>query len=445
MAASAQGYYPDGSHMPGPSASMYQGYTNGGAAAANYHHSGGQYQANYMTTLYPVTPSATQEYELRKKATFDALNEFFGDIKSRSIDPTMYHAVGQRLMQLQNVPGYVNSGDYGSSTQTAVASASHFQQGNNHYTLPTIRTKHDLLNVDSVLDQLQSTVYEHETQAAMQGIQVRGAHAIPTHTNHPPHIHVAHRSSISPPRGGSSISSGGSLSFSTTLPPITTAVALDTPALTPASTVMSYSSPQSSAADRVSLSPTNRPELLYPAVTASSLHEAHSAHYPVTTASAGMSANATALPSTLNAHGYDHHPHNFDSGRLQRMRDGPSPELNSAASVMSDDTDDSLPRIIGRLGVRSPSVSHVDPALWEKRSASSRGSLTPTVKEEGEIDSSASDPQWIVKVRVLEALRAYVRHRLDNEMWDDGSSDEGSAKRKMVVDEVPSLYPVIGA
>jgi hypothetical protein len=445
MAATAQGYYPD-QHSAG--ASMYQGYANGATPTpATYHHAAGnQYQtSNYMTTaaVYPVnqsSPTAHQEYELRKKATYDALNEFFGDLKSRQIDTAAYNAIGSRLMNLQPVTSYVGGGEYSSGGgSTSVATSTHpagHGPGHQHYSLPHLRTKNDLLDADRLLDQLQNTVYgEGDTAAAVSSL----IHNLPIHTNGNPHIPVHSRPS--PPRGSAassmSTASGlGSLSLSNTLPPITSSASLETPALTPASSVMSYNSPQSSAVDRVSLSPTHRPGLpLYPTVQDSHSHHSHHNAYTSAMSSSSLvsSAHATAMPSGTSHYSYDQHGHrNYSAGELQRARPSGGSSPRDAQSVRSDDIEDSLPQI-GRLGVHSPSTANVDPALWEtasrrsKGSSSGRGSATPTLlptREDGEeSDPAGGDPEWLVKVRVLEALKAYVKHRLDNSMWDSGSEN----------------------
>jgi hypothetical protein len=61
-----------------------------------------------------------------------------------------------------------------------------------------------------------------------------------------------------------------------------------------------------------------------------------------------------------------------------------------------------------------------------------------------EEDDDASDPNWLAKVRVLESLRAFVKHRLDNCLYERESSEEINDRKSVDMEEPRSLYPVIG-
>jgi hypothetical protein len=359
------------------------------------------------------------EYEVRRKATFDALNDFFGDIKSRQIDPNTYNMVGQRLMGLSNLPNYMGA-EY--SGGTAIATAAH-PPSLNHYTLPmpNLRTKNDLQSIDSFLEQIQATVYEHETanQAASAGV---------AHPTHHELTAVDHRSNHSPPRP--SIASTGHV-----LPPLTsTAAAVDnTPALTPASSVMSHNSPGS--VHSAGISPVTRPTIpLYPVL-------------PSTSSLADVGSAYTATSSASLTSTFDNDGHRYHTGMLQRARSS-SP--------------DSLPNI-ARLGVRSPSISNLDPALMEsggglKGSANSSPPLDPDLRTDAksngettpgaELSDPSGDPDWIVKVRVLEAVRGYIKTRIESEDYSDDSASEGDTTPKAETDaekSIGDLYPVLRA
>ncbi len=154
-----------------------------------------------------------------------------------------------------------------------------------------------------------------------------------------------------------------------------------------------------------------------------------------TSAAAAAGAAATALPAGMQGRdAYGGHHRHFGAGELQRARP-------PAAGGGAEEAEEALLPNIARLGVRSPSVSNVDPALWDARSQGSsargsKGSATPTPASKEE--EREGDPEWIVKVRVLEALREYVRHRLDNHLWEE----EGEGKSG---EDARSLYPVIRA
>jgi len=111
---------------------------------------------------------------------------------------------------------------------------------------------------------------------------------------------------------------------------------------------------------------------------------------------------------------------------------------------------DSLPKI-DRLGVRSPSLSNVDPALHDaspKKSAGSQSPLDPALREAtAGASASSEDPDWIVKIRTLEAIRNMIKLRLENNDFED-SDDDGQRTAKAETEEeseARNLYPVIRA
>ncbi|KAK3078391.1 hypothetical protein LTS18_007626 [Coniosporium uncinatum] len=63
-------------------------YQNGGKPGNGYHSSAPQQGSAYGPVYYAVNQVAmNSSYEVRKRAAFDAVNEFFGDAKRRVIDP----------------------------------------------------------------------------------------------------------------------------------------------------------------------------------------------------------------------------------------------------------------------------------------------------------------------------------------------------------------------
>jgi hypothetical protein len=390
--------------MPGAST----GYGYGTAGAPNpsaYQTAPNSYQANYMTTLYPVSqPNLATEYEVRKKATFDALNEFFGDMKDKQYDPSMYGAMSRRLLGLSNLPSYTGATEY--SGGTAIATATH-PPSLNHYTLPmpSLRTKGELLDIDRFLEQLQATTYEHETptQAANAGVAQAGSHYIPTA--------LPVRSSHSPPRAHI-------MSTGTILPPLTS-TAMDTPALTPDSSALSYHSPQSTHSSTIS--PVSRPTIpLYPTIP-STMADAHYTTH----------GSASALTSTHDPN-IHHGSRRYQSGNLN----APRPSNN-----------DELPRIES-LGVRSPTMANVDPALRkDSPSASIDPELSGDSKHQSRDSSSAKseESEWIVIVRVLEAARGIVKERLEQHVYDSDSGNTTPKPETEAEKDARDLYPVIRA
>jgi len=415
LAATASGYYPE-HHSLASGNAVYPNYTNGGSANPSAYHgpatSGYHQQANYMTTLYPVTNNTMSEYEVRKKATFDALNEFFGDIKARSLDAGVYHAVGQRLMHLQNLPTYAGAPEYGAGPQVATAAHAPLT---NHYSLPmsNIRTKNDLQHIDQFLEQLQSTVYEHEQQAAQAGVQQAGIHY-----HHPGY---GLRAANSPPRN----TAHQTAVTGHILPPIASTANDTTPALTPTSSVMSYNSPGS--VHSATISPISR--------------GSNASMYPTLPSVSSVSdATSGAIPAAL-ASSYDAEPrHRFRAGILQRSRaeKAPSPA-------------ESLPPI-DRLGVRSPSLSNVDPAL-EGKDADKSAETEDAKLSTDSLSKESEDPDWIVKIRVLESIRHIIKMRLENEVYEDnedadtvkGPNSPTPTPETEEEKEARSLYPVLKA
>ncbi|KAF2664064.1 hypothetical protein BT63DRAFT_460365 [Microthyrium microscopicum] len=417
LAATASGYYPEHAHAMSGAAVNYSYAASTNPSA--YHGPSAQYSNNYMTTLYPVNNNnSMSEYEVRKKATFDALNEFFGDIKTRQLDPGVYHSVGQRLMGLHGLPQYAGNNEFGGGAAVATATAAPLT---NHYSLPmsNIRTKNDLQHIDQFLEQLQATVYEHETQAAQAaqaGIQQAGSHyvhpAVNMRTSHsPPHMASSHQTQVS-----------GHI-----LPPISSSGADSTPALTPASSVMSYNSPGSVHSSTVSPISRGSSAAMYPTLpSVSSVSDASSGAMP------------SALASSFDADGR----RRYSSGILQRAR---------------DDVSDDLPNI-DRLGVRSPSLSNVDPALVtdSKAPTSPAGSesIDPDLsgpRRSSETSEPDSEDDWIVKVRVLETIRNMIKMRLDNGEFDDDDDSKTATpgdeqEQESEADkDARSLYPVLRA
>jgi len=417
LAATASGYqYPDGAL--GANAGYAQQHP--GAAPAGFY-GGPPQNSAYGPVYYAVNQSQqlSNDYEIRKRAAYDALNEFFGDAKRRAIDPSTYYDVGQRLMGLQGVPlpvlggGYQGGGgmsEYGHGG-TMVAQATHPPMHPYSLPLPNLRTKSDLLNIDQFLEQLQSTVYENPNHAAAAGVHQPGAHYV--------HTGAGYRSSHSPP----GLSSSHSQSSHATAIGSTT---VDTPALTPASSVMSYGSQHSPGHSASTVSPTSRSSI--------------GSMYPTLPSVSAMSDMSAAAPSSGLAPAFDADGRRRFSGNLlQKAAPGRrgSDEMDTSSigsSPKADIDHESLHHTVNQLAIHSPKV---DPALRSP----SVSSDTPT--ETGD----SSQHSWVENIRVIERLRAYLKERLDNHDFssDDEEEHESKHERRMSDDDAQSLYPVLRA
>ncbi|OTA60435.1 hypothetical protein K449DRAFT_446507 [Hypoxylon sp. EC38] len=329
---------------------------------------------------------AAPEYDNRKR-TYDVLNEFFGDAKRRQLDPGSYAQVGQRLLPLHGVLP-IHSGSLGAEYLPApgvmaVDGPGHgpYQQ---HYSLPpmpNLRTKSDLIQVDQLLEQMQSTVYENSNSAAAAGIHQPGSHYLPLNFRH----------SQSPPHSGTqqSAMANGAYSAAHVASPLTAVSSTHsngTPAVTPPSSSMSYTSGHSPSASSSGLSPSTRhsstTSALYPTLPA------------VTSGYPGQSATSTLGPT------FDTDPRRrYSGGMLQRANAGPRPHVERESSTTPRASESAIS------AVSSPSA-------------------------ESEASAEAREDQvyenWLENIRVIEYLREYVIDRIKRKEYEEdspGSSD----------------------
>jgi len=420
LAATASGYqYPDGAL--GTNGAYGQQHP-GGAPAGFY--GGPPQNSAYGPVYYAVNPAQqnmNDSYEIRKRAAYDALNEFFGDAKRRAIDPATYYDVGQRLMGLQSIQlpvigGYQSSmSDYGHGG-TMVAQASHPPMHPYSLPLPNLRTKSDILNIDQFLEQLQSTVYENPNHAAAAGVQQAGAHYVPTGSTY--------RSSHSPPGLASAHPHS---SHATAVASTST----ETPALTPASSVLSYNSQHSPGSHHSAstVSPTTRTSMgsMYPTL-------------PSVSAMSDMSAAApsSGLAPAFDADGRRRYSGNLlqkaapgrdESDRMDTSDDGASPKESRRSSEQEN-----LHHTVNQLAIHSPKV---DPAL----SMRSPSAVSSTSTEQ---PNETSQQSWVENIRTIERLRAYLKERLESRDYAEEDDVKHEDERRMSDDE-RDLYPVLRA
>lgn len=309
---------------------------------------------------------AAHDFDTRKRA-FDVLNDFFGDAKRRQLDPSSYSQVGQRLMPLHGaLPIHTGSlaTEYMPAPVAVDGPSSHGPYAQ-HYALPAmsnIRTKSDLVQIDQILEQMQSTVYESSNTAAAAGVHQPGSHYLPLgfrHSQSPPqsaHPSYSQAAVASPMTAVSSTHSNG------------------TPAVTPPSSSMSYTSGHSPSTSSSGLSPTSRHSS-----TASALYPTLPA---VTSGYPGQSATSTLGPT------FDPDPRRrYSGGMLQRASTGPRLQDGEITPK-------------GEYAVSSVS----SPAAESDSGTESR-------------DDQAYEA-WLENIRVIEYLREYVIDRLKRKEYD---------------------------
>ena len=429
LAATASGYYPDngmgqnagyGQQHPGaPGGAFYPGPTQNSAYGPVY------YAVNHQQLNQ-------DSYEIRKRAAYDALNEFFGDAKRRAIDPSTYYDVGQRLMGLTNMPlpvgGYQGGmPEYGSAGGTMVAHPQHPPMHPYSLPLPNLKTKADLVNIDHFLEQLQSTVYENSNHAAAAGVAQPGAHYV--------HPGVNYRSSHSPPGMQAAHPQSSHATAVASMPaPATT----ETPALTPASSVVSAYSQQSPSSGHSgsTVSPTSRagPPSMYPTLPSVSAMSDMSSAYPATSG-----APPSALAPPFDAEGRRRYSGNLlqkaapdrrGSDHMDTSEDSGSPKESRRSSDQ-----DGLRHDVNQLALQSPKV---DPALSMRSPSQISATSTEHVSE-------SAQQAWLENTRMIERLRQFVKDKLEHHDYVSDDEDSKASLRNQMSEDAQNLYPVLRA
>nr|Q5XL24.1 RecName: Full=pH-response transcription factor pacC/RIM101 [Aspergillus giganteus]AAV28549.1 putative transcription factor PacC [Aspergillus giganteus] len=356
-------------------------------------------------------------YESKKRG-YDALNEFFGDLKRRQFDLHSYAAVGQRLLGLQNLSLPILAGgplpEYQPMPAPVAVGGGYSPGGHGPpvYHLPpmsNVRTKNDLLNIDQFLQQMQETIYENDDHVAAAGVAQPGAHYV--------HGGMSYRTTHSPPSQLPPSHATATTSAATMMShPATHSPSTGTPALTPPSSAQSYTSGRSpismSSAHRVSPPHHDGGSGMYPRLPSATMADSMTAGYPTT--------SSAAPPSTLGGI-FDDDRRRYTGGTLQRAR----PE-ERRLSVDMDIRQDGK-----EVGDRTPtgkeagsqsaspvriSANLIDPALHSNSSSDAESALR-TAQAATEV-AERTDSQWVEKVRLLEYLRNYIASRLDRGEYD---------------------------
>jgi hypothetical protein len=390
-------YYDHNGHMRTSSAGMSQAYQNGHTSYYSQH----QPHA-YQPIYYQQPMNGRQEFMGHQAATYDArkrgfedLNDFFGSAKRRLIDPGSYGQVGRSLLPLHTSLA-VQTGGLGPGTEYLAAPAPQMAATGGgpagpltqYYTLPpmpNLRTKNDLEQVDQILSQMQTTVYENIS---------------PSSAHFPHSVDVRHQSPVYPVGGRASMDHYA-VSAAPIPSPLTAASANSssgTPAVTPPSSSLSYSTGHSPSASTSGLSPTSHNSsstaVAYPSLPAVS--------YP------GQSTTSTIASSF---------------GGVERRMSGSM--LQSARR--------------GRRGAENEITAATPRA--------SEGALSPASRSDDSEASGDSETydDWLQNMRLIEFMRKYVQSRLARKDFEG----EDNRVDPMVLDspvrahtEKP-LYPVL--
>ncbi|KAB8073005.1 pH-response transcription factor pacC/RIM101 [Aspergillus leporis] len=412
-----------------------QGYAHGAPQYYQSHHPPQPSNPSYGNVYYALNhghEAGHASYESKKRG-YDALNEFFGDLKRRQFDPNSYAAVGQRLLGLQSLSLPILSGgplpEYQPMPAPVAVGGGGYSPGGHPpapaYHLPpmsNVRTKNDLINIDQFLQQMQDTIYENDDNVAAAGVAQPGAHYV--------HGGMSYRTTHSPPTQlpPSHATAGPSAGPILTNP--ATHSPSGTPALTPPSSAQSYTSGRSPislpSTSRVSPPHHEGGSSMYPRLPSATMADSMAAVYPTT--------SSAAPPSTLGGI-FDHDDRRrYTGGTLQRAR----PEerhLPEPMDLSHDGKDDGerTPPAKPRQAPSSPgriSASLIDPAL----SGSATEAETLRTAQAATEVAERSDVQWVEKVRLIEYLRNYIASRLERGEFEGAALETHSESRSPEVE-----------
>lgn len=406
----------------------FEGQMNG-VTNQGYAHGAPQY---YQTHPAPPPPANPHSYgnvyyalsqghdgapSYDRKRGYDALNEFFGDLKRRQFDPNSYAAVGQRLLGLQALQLPILNGPVPEyqpmPTGVPVGGGGGYSPGGSQapaYHLPpmsNVRSKNDLINIDQFLEQMQNTIYESDENVAAAGVAQPGAHYV--------HPGMHYRATHSPPTQlpPSHVTATSSAPMMQAHSP-----SVGTPALTPPSSAQSYTSnrsPISMHNHRVS-PPHESGAGMYPRLPSASMADSMGAGYPT--------ASGAAPPSTLGA--YDHDDRRrYTGGTLQRARPAERQVEDSEMDTEQDGKAD---------GERTPtkerlniSESLIDPALSSTSPDPDQEAAQRTAQAATEVAERDVNVAWVEKVRLLENLRRLVSELLEAGQYNPDSGREANS------------------
>jgi len=358
-------------------------------------HSANSSQAGHHPGYGPVTyygapPQASYDYETRKRG-YDALDNFFGQIKRREFDPMAYQAVTRRLFELQGlqlpqiIPSNLNVPAY----QPVSAVGGGYDQADpiQSYSLPPMgnaKTRGDLTSIDQILEQMQATIYENDTHLAPAGSGNPGASYVAYNTQH---------ASDSPPSSHLSSSTPQHQHHAS----ISAATDASTPGLTPDSSAHSYTSGQSPLPQHNA--PSNP---LYPSLPTSS------ADY------ASLAANTASMGSMYENDG----GRRFGGGMLQRAAPSRSEDGMDVEREGSSTPPASVMNAKGKERAGSPKDSVIDPAL-------SGEATTPT----GDKAEDAQE-EWLQNLRLIEWMRELIKKQLEGDKFEDDEIKDEQVKHE---------------
>ncbi|GFP52179.1 hypothetical protein ACSS6W_003802 [Trichoderma asperelloides] len=377
----------------------------------------------------------TAGYE--RKRAFDVVDDFFGNAKRHQVDPTSYAQIGRSLLPLHGAlamsngpmtatePYLAQPAGHGVVHAAPVPSQNPLAQ-QYYLPMPNARTQKDLIQIDHLLGQMQDTIYENAAHATAGIHPHDGQYARYRSTPSPPTLHRGPAGMHVGTDGYQPVSAANMAS------PLTAISSNGTPAVTPPSSAMSYSSghsPSPSASSGFS------PQSRHSSTVSSVMYPSLPTSLPTVSHGFGQSTTATLGPS------FDvGERRRYSGGMLQRARAAPpSPPLQSSGEAN---------------GATTPKASESAPSIGSPSSDSSDVSDGTREREE-------QYERWVENMRVIEALRDYIRGRLERRDYVDeypnigrirkdvDAMDLDGKSRSPLTNERPqskesnSLYPIL--
>lgn len=338
-----------------------------------------------------------------RKRTFDMVDDFFASAKRRQIDPSSYAQIGRSLLPLHGALS-IPSGPMAATESympqpTSVVHAAPAPTQNPlaqqyYLPMPNARTQKDLIQLDHMLGQMQDTIYENAAHATAGMHPHDGQFAGYRTTPSPTALHRGPMGMHVGPDAYQPVSAASMAS------PLTAISSTGTPAVTPPSSAMSYTSghsPSPSASSGFS------PQSRHSSTASSIMYPSLPTSLPAVNQGFGQSTTAT-LGSSFDPS----ERRRYSGGMLQRAR-GPLPPPPRSSDEPS--------------GAATPKASE---------SAASVGS--PSSESDASDASRERDEQyekWLENMRVIEALRDYVRGRLERRDFVDEYPSVGGIRKEV--------------
>ncbi|EFY93897.1 pH-response transcription factor pacC/RIM101 [Metarhizium acridum CQMa 102] len=338
-----------------------------------------------------------------RKRAYDMVDDFFGNAKRRQIDPTSYTQIGRSLLPLhgslsvpngpmtateqymsQPAPAMVHGGP--APTQNPLAQQYYLP-------MPNARTQKDLVQLDNLLGQMQDTIYENANHATA-GVHVHsggeGGFGGYRHSQSPTVLQRGSPTGLHVAAEGYHPVSAASMAS-----PLTAISSTGTPAVTPPSSSVSYTSGHS------------------PSPSASSGLSPQSRHSTTTSSSVMYPSLPTSLPAVSQGFGSTTATlgPSFDTSERRRYSGGMLQKARTIPPIRP--ADETSGRTTPKAGDSALSVG----------SPSSESDVSETTREREE-----QYDRWLEDMRVIETLREYVRGRLERK--DFVSEDEAEASRR---------------